>query len=379
MAHAVLFLLALMAISFPVGTSVVKAQGNDQSEELVLKIKYAERAPSYLKAVPTVGSYYRFFVAQGDGESKTKIAVEVRPRLVGESIEVELIVTPNLPPWLNFSDDVLKEFEQSHVGAYRLGLNQSMVLRDLEPFQLGPLELAVVTEQPDTPNPLNYVDDSDALEVIEIRESRDSYQVVVKNVSGRDIHTVQLFTPVGPNNGSSQIQSALFDPLIEADGRHEFRVSKHHGHDPPTIVIKTIVFQDGTFEGDPRIAARYIAMKEGISIQITRALPFLREARLMAEHDSIGAKKRLSILLGAMIDQPDHYILRGLQRHFPNGRSKDVRAALREGLKEGFERGKRMLLESIPNVDLQSSGNTTHVSLGDLLDAHIRRYGGVYR
>lgn len=169
---------------------------------------------------------------------------------------------------------------------------EGLIVEGLREFGVVPIELKVVRARTPAPQP-PYVEFSlRSLELVGVEPvdvSFPSYKVRLRNLSGKTISAmgVDSVTETGglrvgwehkPQNEPLAAGGAVYE--LNAHGGTQGRMLPD-GYAPDslrTVTIHTVVFSDGTFEGDAGGAAWVNALWRGRKIQLGRALPVVRRA-----------------------------------------------------------------------------------------------------
>jgi len=185
------------------------------------------------------------------------------------------------------------------VGTYRLNEGDAVMTDALTKFGLEPLVLRVVKAKPSFKDPLPPImpkveNKTKAIEVVGLNQESspsDSFRLTLRNVSSKNIVALDLFMPSADGNGGSGQRSQGGDkahPLMLPGGIsvNHFGVSRGGRMTPDgfvpdialqqTIIIRTVVFDDGTYEGLVEPAAEMEAHRRGLEIQRKRILRLLQ-------------------------------------------------------------------------------------------------------
>lgn len=178
------------------------------------------------------------------------------------------------------------------VGTYPVRENESVSVEELKQYGIVPVGLRVVRVKP-AAAALPYVESRmSALELtgIETREATfPTYIVRLRNVSGKEIAALQVYyytrnsgrarhRPQLPQNETLIKAGAVFE--LNAYGGDDGELTPE-GYAPDAlqkVSIATVVFTDGTFEGEPLPAAQTNAQWRGRKLQLTRTLALVYSA-----------------------------------------------------------------------------------------------------
>jgi hypothetical protein len=187
----------------------------------------------------------------------------------------------------------VKSFEKElQVGSYLLREGEQAVVKELAVFGVQPFEITAV--RPNViPPPLPAVSTrATSLEVIGLEPTKSpipSYTLSLRNLSSKNVVGLQVEVFEGPRlrlSGSPHGQQGF--PLIPAGAVLETKVlgakdttMTRAGYEPAsppyqTVVVSTLVFEDGSYEGDSSHALRINARRAGERIQLARAVAALK-------------------------------------------------------------------------------------------------------
>jgi hypothetical protein len=182
--------------------------------------------------------------------------------------------------------------KELQVGSYLLREGEHEVVKELAAFGVEPFELTAVRPKVAAP-PLPAVSTrTTSLEVVGLEPTKStipSYKLSLRNLSNKNVAALQVEVYEGSRlrlSGSPHGQQGL--PLIPAGAVLETNVlgakdtaMTRTGYQPASppyqmIVVSTLVFEDGSFEGDSSHALRINARRTGERIQLARAVAALK-------------------------------------------------------------------------------------------------------
>ena len=192
----------------------------------------------------------------------------------------------------------LENEKEVKIGTYRLALSETITIEELTKFGVEPLVLKVVRAKPliKPVAPLMPILDNKtkAVEVVSFNKADpplESFFLILRNVSRKSITAVDLFIPAPNGNGGQGQQAGGYktNPVMlpEAVSSHHINVSSGGQMTPTgfvpepayqrTLIIRTVVFDDGTYDGMVEPAAEIAAENKGTNIQRRRILRLLEE------------------------------------------------------------------------------------------------------
>ncbi|HLL73040.1 MAG TPA: hypothetical protein VK363_16490 [Pyrinomonadaceae bacterium] len=238
--------------------------------------------------------------------------------------------------------------EVKQVAAYTVRVDERVAVEELKQYGIVPIELRVVRTKPAAEAAPPYVESrTSALELVgvEPREATfPSYVVRLKNVSGKDIAALHVDYYTGKRHSSMRPQHPQNLPLIKAGAVYELNASgggdggelTADGYTPRAlqkVVIATVVFADGTFEGEPLAAAEQHALQHARKLQITRALALIKDAlEERGAGDETATVARFKAQVSALGEEVEPQVVGRLAAKFPSLGEQD-RRMLSEGLR----------------------------------------------
>jgi hypothetical protein len=285
------FLWLMLALPLAAGAAQEQQTPTDPSG-LAIQIKFTSRAaPSFLPVPPANAKrsavrtpiFDRVAGFQPEPGTPPVRAVNVASRAEGDAARVEV----SLLVGVQYHD------KEVQVGSYLLSEGERVVVKELAAFGVEPFEIAAVRPNISAPILPSVSTRTSSLEVIGLEPTKSAipaYKLSLRNISNKNITALQVDVFEGSRlrlTGSPHGQKGL--PLVPAGAVLETNVlgakdttTTRFGYEPAsppfqTIVVTTLVFEDGSFEGDPGPALRINARTAGERIQIKRAVATLKE------------------------------------------------------------------------------------------------------
>lgn len=187
--------------------------------------------------------------------------------------------------------------KEEFVAVYLIRENETVMTKELTKFGIEPFELSVVKVTPSVSVLPTVVNETDSLEVsVEPNYSTlPSYKIRVMNNSGKAVSAFALSVTL---NGAFQLsgmpQGFQGEPLIKPGATYvdiipnTFRPEKNSNEQISAVVpnqiiiIGTVIFADGTYEGGRQSAADFLAFTLGRKSQLKQIISLLQAA---AEND----------------------------------------------------------------------------------------------
>ena len=219
----------------------------------------------------------------------------------------------------------------------------------LEKFGLEPLTLKIVSAQPPVSVRPQTLSKAPSVQIEIIGEDRVFYQVALHNLSRQAVTALSVDMPRKDGAGGGGKFSTGSRDLIAPGATYEFPFGIPHSGKmvngsfvedplPPTLVLETVLFRDGSYEGDVPAASRLAAHRIGLEIQDQR-INHLIEGILADTMSGDEAKvARIRSEVAQLTEDPDSRMVETLQSQFPNLRDQDLQTAkglLHAGLHDG--------------------------------------------
>ena len=219
----------------------------------------------------------------------------------------------------------LENEKQVMVGTYRLREGETIKTEEFTKFGLEPLVLKVVKATPPFKDPLPPImpkveNKTKAIEVVGFYQDPQSksFRLTLRNVTNKKIIALDLFMPSSDGNGGQgqRSQGDKTHPVMLPDGIsvHYISISQGGRMTPngfvpdvalqQTLIIRTVVFDDGTYEGLVEPAAEIEAERRGLDIQRRRILRLLQEPKKTNDGDvpTLNELKEQAYALGKTAD-----------------------------------------------------------------------------
>ena len=207
-------------------------------------------------------------------------AVRVESQFNGETADIKVTL-------LRGRDGFERE---DSVGTYHLGLNEQITVTDLRSFGIEPIDLKLIEVVPPLPPSPGFENLTKSIEILSVMSTNvplPAYKVVLRNLAEKNVRAVRVeVISDGRPRLSSLMQTEFDRPLIEAGGVVERNLQvvipqkSTTAYAPgtataSTIRIRSVVFEDLTFEGEEEAACQYESFVAGRRLWLKRVLPFL--------------------------------------------------------------------------------------------------------
>ncbi|HEY0322721.1 MAG TPA: hypothetical protein VGC66_17335 [Pyrinomonadaceae bacterium] len=322
----VVLLLVLASCFLQINAGAQQAKQAAQAPTgLALEITYFKgNRPAY-QTVPNTAWYASFRRIEGwkpAGDALPVQAVNIASRMEGTAVRV--VVSLHLGK---------KLFEkQEGVGSYLLQENERLTVNDMTTYGLEPFEVAVLRVERKSASVPAVTSNAPSVEVTDVQAVDSTFpmfKLTLRNTSSKNISALFLEMFAGGRLRTSAMphnQDAA--PLIVAGETFELKRELNKdarqsggGFAPETapnqtLVIKTAVFDDGTYEGDAKSAAQYRAFALGNRTQLAQLVARYNQALQSTESDVRLALESLREQVNALGTEADPLVLNKLLSDF---------------------------------------------------------------
>lgn len=292
-------------------------------------VYYNGLAPAY-QSVSATGSGGGWFAKfrrlpnfQPKDDSLPVNAVNIVSRREGDAVRVFLSV---------FLGKTFHEKEEA-VASYLLQDEQRVIANELTRYGVEPFEIALIKIAPIAPVIPAIVNLTTSLEVTGLEANPTtlpSYTLSLKNRSGKDISAVHFDIYVGDilRLGKRELEKEGV-PLIKSGEGFQTNilgvrdvVKSAQGFKPESpqgqsLHVVCVVFQDGTYEGDPKTAATIRARTVGHKAQLSQVITFLENSLKDDDLDTATAIERFRILATSLEEDVNSTNIESLIKEFP--------------------------------------------------------------
>ena len=261
---------------------------------LAVEVTYFEgRAPAYEQVRRTKlprgeGSWFGLFGRVKEWQlpagTEPVSAVRVVPFLDGETVKVTISVLRGAK-FLDLEDIV---------GTYTVRENEGLAVDALRDFGVEPFKLKLIRVTPQTPEVPTVLNQTKSLEVVGIELISGTfprYKLTLHNLSEKNISAIRInIMRGGKLSLSGMPQGDHGEPLVKAGGLKELNEMlvtdaevTAAGYSPASprgqqVVITTLVFEDGSYEGDSAPAATHRGFVIGNKTELKRIVALLEDA-----------------------------------------------------------------------------------------------------
>ncbi|HEY5073241.1 MAG TPA: hypothetical protein VII34_01010 [Pyrinomonadaceae bacterium] len=326
----VLFIL----VSFLVSPKVLVAQESAPTPtRLALEVTYYPgRKPAYqtvqVADSQQQGTWYALFghIASWRPIAGAPVirAVRLVPRIEGDAVRV-IVSTMWGEKALN---------NEQRVASYLIRENEKIHIEELRQFGIEPFGIKLIRVAPNlTPVPpviLKGVASLVVINAVSVDMTLPSYRITLFNQSGKDIVGLAVDVATGTKiETTAKPRSQYGKTLIAAGKTYELQVpapvraqETPNGYAPgtlsnPEILIKAVVFEDGTFEGDPESAAEIRGYRAGEKMELPDLIAAVDKALISPSANVSEALRNLEVEVSSLSSDVEPVLLKSLASEFP--------------------------------------------------------------
>lgn len=262
-----------------------------------------------------------------------------------------------------------KDKKEKVAGSLLIREGESARLTALAQFGIEPFEMRAITTKPVVSQPgevPRIVNNTKSLEVVRLEKSLDRYQMWLKNNSSKNVVAYTISTGneslstsgVGYGNIRPAIAAGATSDEINlhvvkviaagaaSDERHLYGAKVEEDR----ITIPIVVFEDGSFEGDIKLAVRFLVNGEGIRIQAPHVLRMVEQTLQVEDAELQTAFDKLEAQLWVIPEAIDKQsAVELLKSKYPSFDDETI-SGLYEQLKGGLYQARNMALSPIGDI-----------------------------
>lgn len=283
--------------------SSVSAKNAEASAKLLLEVvPNPELPPSYITVNGAV--WITRFVRLSSAPDQSSIrTVNLYSKFNGETAEVRVL--------LRRASD-----QEDLVGVYQIGVGEKKTLNDLRAVGVEPFSITLLSTVPPLPPPPSFDNRTKSIDIVSVQSEnmpKPAYRVTFRNLSDKNLLAlrVDVFKDGRPGT-SALLQGEEGQPAIEAGGIIERYMPADiaqrtaTGYAPGTaaantVVVRTAVFADMSFEGEPESACLFESFQLERRVWVRTVLALLnRELAKPTNEDQIEAARQFKEKFAAL-------------------------------------------------------------------------------
>lgn len=374
-------LLSISAILILANMFVLFAVAQDKSKatvphNLVLEINYFKGRPIARQTLPASGAksggaWYSLFRRIPDFQPSAGNllvrAVNIIPQMEDETAKIRVSVFTGK----KFHD------KEEFVADYSIRENEKAVVKELTRFGVEPFEIAVVRIAPTVADLPTVISNFDSIKVlVEPNYSTlPTFKVSVLNNSNKAVSAFAFQTKAGnrmmisgmPQGNQSRpliASGETYERILPNSLQESKNASAQDAETLPnlTLVILTVVFEDGSYEGNPQEAARFLAFSLGRKLLLERAVPVWRKAS--SDKSEISVLDKLIKQISGLSEEVDETAYAELTNKFPMLGEKE-KNDLRISAQIALKGNKRDMIAEIQEMRKNQNAELPGVLLAD--------------
>jgi hypothetical protein len=257
------------------------------------------------------------------------------------------------------------------VADYLAREGETVTVRELARFGVEPLVLRVVKARPlpeeqplaAPPEIENRLKSVEVISLTPDPASPNGYKLALRNLTQKNIVALEVYESEGGKRGGlSQTvmqfmpgraliaPGAIFETRLGTGGTPGRWTPQGFVPDPArllTFAVGTIVFDDGTYEGEPSVAANIEAGQVGLRLQRKRMLSLLNQITDAPGLDVKATLEKLKSQVAALRIDVDEAVLNKLLARYPSLSEERHRKRLMSEIMSGLKNGRQELLSRI--------------------------------
>ncbi len=269
------------------------------------------------------------------------------------------------------------EKEQT-IASYFAREGETVTISETERFGFEPLVLRVVKYQPKPvsepappvlPEVVNPLKSVGFVDLQSEEPASHSYKLMLQNLSAKSI----VALTIGIQHSHTETIDGAGKPLVLPGETLKTSVGAADNIGPdtlrPTIVIQTVLFEDGSYEGDVVTAAEMAARSKARQIQFSRCLPLLQGIPDQPAQETIRAIQEVKAAVEKFRIDVDGSLVEGLQAQFPLLPKANGKAWLASILLEGLKSGRHHAVYLLNDLEAKRARNPEGFDLNQSLTA----------
>lgn len=362
-----LFILTIILAVFLSADSISaqQKQGAAEPTGLALEITFYKDTPPAYQSVPPAasnfkGSWFARFrrvanYQQPQGSLPVR-AVNIVSRKEADAVRVNLSVFVGV----RFHD------KEEQVATFLIRENEKIITNALTGFGVEPFEITAVRVPQSISETPSVVNRTESIVIVGIQENKTtlpSYKLSLRNASSKHVVALQIDVLVdGKAKLLSQPTGKEGQPLIKAGGDFQTDVNGvkeavigRYGYAPDSprgqeILIGTAVFNDGTYEGDARIATDIRTRMAAQRVQLTQIVRVLDNFKEPDEAKGATPLEALKQQITALKDDVEMAVIEEITKDFPQIDIAD-KELFRPRFQSAMHYTKKGLLDEIDQFD----------------------------
>lgn len=261
---------------------------------------------------------------------------------------------------------------EKQLATYLVREGESVTIEELKNVGVVPMTLRVVRalprlEEPTAQSPPNLLNKLKSIEIVGFETESsppNTFRLTLRNMTAKNIVALNYYTERrGAGGGVTFVQGSSQRPLMTAGGTFQTHVngSNQGGRMTPqgyvseipqqaTLVVGTVIFEDGTYEGDVEIAVKMEAWKRGRQIQLKRVIAVI-ENILNASEDDVPTVEKFKSQVSSLRIDVDSSVINEICAKYPNLPEEYSKSNLMSEAMRNMKSAKEMVLRDIEEFE----------------------------
>jgi hypothetical protein len=293
--------------------------------------------------------------------------IRIRSTLEGDGVRIKVAVVFDDSEPADAPGPKYGEREQP-LASYLVQEGETATVSELTRFGFEPMVLRVVKHQPraEQPAPImqpQIINPLQSVTVVSFESKAPPstfYGLTLRNLSVKSIIALDVYIVEDGGSSGQRMEAPPEHPLMPPGATYETSISMGGWLTPqgsvpdmhqPTMTIGTVVFADGTYEGEAKTAAEIMARRRGQQKQLARVLPLLQSFLDAPPQDATTALEKLKAQVSMLRIDVDPTIVDELLARFPELPQKDNRTWLTAMIMDGYRNGRMEAMNRLREIE----------------------------
>ena len=276
--------------------------------------------------------------------------------------------------------------KEQTIASYFAREGETITVSETERFGFEPLVLRVVRYQPQPfpepsakvlPEVINALKSVAFVDVQSEEPLSHSYNLTLQNLSARTI----VALTIGIEHSHTESMEGGLKPLMLPGAVFKSTIGLSSSippePSPATLVIVTVLFDDGSYEGDVVAAAEMAARSKGRQLQFSRCLQLLQGIPDQPAQETIRAIQEVKAGIEKLRIDVDAPLVEELQSQFPLLPKANGKEWLAEKTMDGLKGGRRHALYLLDELEQKRARNQEGFDLNQSLTDLRERVAGL--
>jgi len=347
-------LFGLLIVFAAFAPAAMPQKDSSPPTQLALEIHYFPKQPPTYQSVSATsrrGTWFgRFGQVPGwkqPSDALPVTAINVKSELAEDGVRV----------WVSVFLGELHQ-QENQISSYVMHEGEKVTVQELAQVGVEPFQIKLVRVNPSIAEMPRFSSQAKSIEVVVMQpniSTLPTYQVVVRNVSAKNVVALGVNVIL---EGRPRImglpRGKEGEPIIVPAGTYEFTAKLATQATPtpdgytPTILpnqiieISSVIFDDGSFEGNPEQAIHYAIFQKGSKMQLARVVDLFDRSLGATNTAASTTLASLKNQVAALSFESDAASIQEIHSKFP-----DLSTQLERDLKPGIEISMKQLRDGV--------------------------------